>query len=73
MDVEDESIVCVACKPGYTPEYYDGGDFIIENCVEIQHCKKAALWVNGCDEPDSFAFYEIIDDDYINLTDLYYD
>ncbi len=51
MDVEDESIICVACLPGYTPEYFEASFLIIESCVEMTHCKKATLWVNGCDEP----------------------
>ncbi len=71
MDVEKKSIVCLACEPGYTPEYFVVGELAIKNCVEIQHCKKASLWVNGCDEPNKNAFYELVDGTIV-LTNVYY-
>ncbi len=50
MSVDKDSIVCLACLPGYTPVYFEDG-ISIETCVEMTLCKKATLWVNGCDEP----------------------
>ncbi len=59
---QDNSILCLACMPGYKEIWED--DFLVE-CEEILGCKKSELRAGACDEPDNdngYFYRAIIDD-----------